>query len=106
MVVLMTDFGRQQRGECKDVSVSGFDCGHNGICFISPFGWLLYVGSGWKDEDGDLSGGDIDGGCLGRYWWAIKGGMACEIAWIYCSNGSVEKGADPYRNQGGWWLLA
>ena len=54
---------------------------------------MLYVGSGCKDEDGGLSEGDIDGGCLGRSRWAIKGGMACERAWIYYSNGSVEKGA-------------
>ena len=61
--------------------------------FFFHFELLLFIGSG--ERNWDFSGGDGDGGSQDRFWRAIEG-IICERAWIYCSNGSVTKGADPY----------
>ena len=62
MVVLKTDFGRRQ-GEGRMTKMYlhlDFTVDTMAMCIISPFGQSLYVGSGWKDEDADLSGGEGD----------------------------------------------
>ena len=36
------------------------------------FGWLLVIRPGERDVDRDISGGDGDYGCCGRFWRVVK----------------------------------